>query len=56
MLQETTHNVNDIGRMNDYTTSRGFLAAFFKYEGCTPSEYREKHMKQAVNEDKSPLT
>lgn len=42
MLLETSLNVNDIGQKNGYTTSRGFLAAFLKYEGCTPSEYRER--------------
>ena len=45
MLCETTLNINDIGQMNGYTTSRGFFAAFMKYEGCTPSEYRERHKK-----------
>lgn len=42
MLKETSLSVNEIGKKTGYTTQRGFLAAFSKYEGCTPSEYRKQ--------------
>lgn len=41
MLRETQLSVNEIGNRIGYTSSRGFLSAFLKYEGCTPSEYRK---------------
>lgn len=40
LLRETSLSINEIGTLVGYTTSRGFLSAFLKYEGCTPSEYR----------------
>ena len=43
MLRETNYSVSEIGERIGYTTSRGFLSAFVKYEGCTPSEYRKTH-------------
>lgn len=43
MLRETELSVSEIGEKIGYTTSRGFLSAFTKYEGCTPSEYRKRH-------------
>lgn len=41
MLRETNLSVGEIGVKSGYTTTRGFLSAFLKYEGCTPSEYRK---------------
>ena len=43
LLRETTLSVSEIGERIGYTTSRGFLSAFVKYEGCTPSEYIKAH-------------
>lgn len=40
MLKDTDLSVNEIGEMVGYTTSRGFFAAFQKYSGVTPGEYR----------------
>lgn len=42
MLRETKLSISEIGARIGYTTQRGFLAAFSKYEGCTPSEYRKR--------------
>ncbi len=46
LLRETNLSVGEIGEKVGYTTSRGFLSAFVKYEGCTPSEYRKTHLIQ----------
>lgn len=43
LLRETTLSVNEIGTRIGYTSARGFLSAFLKYEKCTPSEYRKKY-------------
>lgn len=45
LLKETDFTTSEIGCKIGYTTSRGFLSAFQKYEGCTPSEYRQKARK-----------
>ena len=42
LLHDTQLSVAEIGEKIGYTSSRGFLSAFLKYEGCTPSEYRKK--------------
>lgn len=42
LLSETDLSVNEVGEMVGYTTARGYFAAFQKYEGCTPGEYRRK--------------
>lgn len=42
MLRETALSVGQIAERVGYSTARGFLAAFQRYEGCTPSEYRKK--------------
>jgi len=42
MLSETHLSVSEIGEKTGYTTTRGFVSAFSKFEGCTPSEYRKK--------------
>jgi len=42
LLRDTNFSISKIGESIGYTTTRGFLAAFQKYEGCTPSEYRKK--------------
>ena len=41
-LRETDLSVSAIAARTGYTTSRGFLAAFSKYEGMTPAEYRKR--------------
>lgn len=41
MLRETKLTVSEIAERTGYTTNRGFLAAFSKYEGMTPREYRK---------------
>lgn len=43
LLQETNITANEIALRIGYTSFRGFLSAFQKYEGCTPSEYRKKY-------------
>ena len=40
MLRETELPIAAIAEKTGYTTCRGFLSAFSKYEGTTPSEYR----------------
>lgn len=42
MLRESDMPVSKIAEQVGYTTCRGFLSAFAKYEGTTPSEYRKK--------------
>lgn len=44
MLSETNLSVTEISRKTGYTSERGFLNAFRKYEGCTPREYRKKKL------------
>jgi len=46
MLRETSFSVGEIGQKIGYTSQRGFLAAFSKYEGCTPSEYRKANREE----------
>lgn len=41
MLRQTDLSIGEICEHIGYTTQRGFLSAFLKYEGCTPSEYRK---------------
>jgi AraC-like DNA-binding protein len=43
LLRETNLSVAEIGERVGYKTLRGFLSAFMKYQGCTPSEYRKKY-------------
>ncbi len=43
LLRETKLTVNEVGLQIGYTSFRGFLSAFQKYEGCTPSEYRKNY-------------
>ncbi len=43
LLRETDVPIREIGERVGYTTLRGFLSAFVKYEGCTPNEYRKTH-------------
>ncbi len=42
LLTESDLNVSEIAKETGYSTTRGFLAAFSKYEGCTPSQYRKR--------------
>ena len=42
LLLETKMNISDIAKETGYSTTRGFLTAFSKYEGCTPTEYRKR--------------
>ena len=42
LLLETKMNVSEIAKETGYSTTRGFLTAFEKYEGCTPTEYRKR--------------
>ncbi len=42
MLSETNLSVNKIAEKAGYTSTRGFVSAFSKFEGCSPSEYRKK--------------
>lgn len=41
LLRETDLTVAVIAERSGYTTQRGFLAAFAKYQGMTPGEYRK---------------
>ena len=41
LLRETNMNVSEIARLTGYSTTRGFLTAFSKYEGITPTQYRK---------------
>ncbi len=47
LLRETELNIADIAREIGYSSVRGFLSAFQKYESCTPSEYRAKKNTEA---------
>lgn len=47
MLKESKKHVKDIGIAVGYTEVRSFVRFFKKYEGITPSEYREK---KVINE------
>ena len=42
LLTETDKTVSEIAKEIGYSSTRGFLVAFSKYEGCTPSEYRKE--------------
>jgi two-component system response regulator YesN len=42
LLQETNMNISEIAKETGYSTTRGFLAAFSKYEGITPTQYRKR--------------
>ena len=42
LLRETDLNLAEIAKEIGYSSLRGFLSAFQKYESCTPSEYRQK--------------
>lgn len=46
LLRETELSVSEVGERVGYSTSRGFFAAFQKYENCTPGEYRRLKRKQ----------
>ena len=48
MLRETALSVSQIGQRVGYSTARGFLAAFQRYEGCTPTEYRKRTAEEQV--------
>ncbi|MBR2343476.1 MAG: helix-turn-helix domain-containing protein [Clostridia bacterium] len=52
MLAETELSVNEIGERIGYSSARGFLAAFRKYEGCTPSEYRRERLDGKNNKNR----
>lgn len=43
LLKETNLTATEVGLQIGYTSFRGFLSAFQKYEGCTPSEYRKNN-------------
>lgn len=43
LLRETEMTLSEISDSVGYTTLRGFLSAFRKYENCTPGDYREKN-------------
>ena len=43
LLRETNLNISEIATETGYSTTRGFLTAFSKYEGTTPTEYRKKY-------------
>ena len=47
MLRESDMSVSRIAEQIGYTTCRGFLSAFAKYEGTTPGEYRKNIRKNA---------
>ena len=47
MLRESDMPVAKIAEQIGYTTCRGFLAAFAKYEGTTPGEYRRRARENA---------
>ncbi len=47
LLRETDLSVRVIAERIGYTTTRGFLSAFSKYQGMTPSEYRRSSGKEA---------
>ena len=42
LLLETDLTVKDVALETGYGSTRGFLTAFEKYEGCTPTEYRKR--------------
>lgn len=42
LLLETDMTINEIAEETGYGSMRGFLTAFEKYEGITPTEYRKK--------------
>ncbi len=48
MLRESDMPISQIAEQIGYTTCRGFLSAFAKYEGTTPSEYRKNARAQAT--------
>ena len=41
LLRETDMNISEIAKETGYSTTRGFLTAFSKYEGITPTQYRK---------------
>ena len=42
LLRETNMTINEIAKETGYSTTRGFLTAFSKYEGMTPTRYRNE--------------
>ena len=50
MLRESDTPISKIAEQIGYTTCRGFLSAFAKYEGITPGEYRKKTRGKSENE------
>ena len=46
LLRETDMTIAEIATEIGYSSLRGFLAAFQKYEGCTPSTYRSNKKKE----------
>ncbi|MBQ4037114.1 MAG: helix-turn-helix transcriptional regulator [Clostridia bacterium] len=42
LLQETQMTVGQVSQAIGYNTERGFLSAFKKYEGISPTQYRKK--------------
>lgn len=46
LLRETELSVGEIGERIGYSSPRGFLSAFSRYEGCTPGEYRKKKLQK----------
>lgn len=47
LLRETDMTIAEIASEIGYSSVRGFLSAFQKYEKCTPSEYRTKKATEA---------
>jgi len=50
LLRETEMTIAEIAKEMGYSSLRGFLSAFQKHEGCTPSEYRQKMAKEKAQD------
>ena len=50
LLRETEKTIAEIAKEIGYSSLRGFLSAFQKYEGSTPSEYRQKKLNEKRKE------
>ena len=46
LLRETDLTISEVAKEIGYSSLRGFLTAFQKYEGCTPSTYRLNKKKE----------
>ena len=49
LLAETDLTVKDVAVETGYGSTRGFLTAFQKYEGITPTEYRQKTLHNIIS-------